>query len=71
MSRVLQLFWVQARTSTVQAMAYRANFIIQSVMSLFMICLTLLPLIVCSTSERRSPGGTGLPPSWSWRTSWA
>jgi ABC-2 type transport system permease protein len=46
MTRVLQLFWIQLRISTAQAMAYRANFIMGAVMSLLMIGLTLLPLIV-------------------------
>lgn len=46
MRPILRLLWVQLRTSTVQAMAYRMNFLVQGVMSILLVGLTLLPLMV-------------------------
>lgn len=46
MNRYLHLFGVQLRTSVAQAMAYRANFIIEGVMSLAWLGLAVLPLMV-------------------------
>ncbi len=46
MNRYLHLFGVQLRTSIAQAMAYRANFIIEGVMSLVWLGLAVLPLMV-------------------------
>jgi ABC-2 type transport system permease protein len=46
MTRYLRLFALQLRVSAAQAMAYRANFLIQGAMSLLWIALTLVPLIV-------------------------
>jgi ABC-2 type transport system permease protein len=46
MKRYLQILWVQLRTSAAQAMAYRANFLLEGVMTAAWIALTLLPLIV-------------------------
>jgi ABC-2 type transport system permease protein len=46
MTRYLRLFAIQLRVSAAQAMAYRANFLAQGVMSLVWMALTLVPLIV-------------------------
>ena len=46
MTRYLRLFALQLRVSAASAMAYRANFLIEGVMSLAWMALTLLPLIV-------------------------
>jgi ABC-2 type transport system permease protein len=46
MTRYLRLLAVQLRISLASAMAYRANFLVQGVMSLAWMALTLLPLIV-------------------------
>ncbi len=46
MKRYVYLLGVQLRTSVAQAMAYRADFIIQGVMSVLGIFISLLPLIV-------------------------
>jgi ABC-2 type transport system permease protein len=46
MNRIVKLFGVQLRMSLAQAMAYRASFIMQGVMSMLLIGLSLLPLIV-------------------------
>lgn len=46
MSRYLTVFGVQLRTSIAQAMAYRANFLIEGVMSLAWLGLAVLPLMV-------------------------
>jgi ABC-2 type transport system permease protein len=44
--RYLRLVGVQLRTSVAQAMAYRANFIVQGLTSIAWLALALLPLIV-------------------------
>ena len=46
MTRYLRLFAVQLRISVASAMAYRANFVLEGVMSLAMMALMLLPLVV-------------------------
>jgi ABC-2 type transport system permease protein len=46
MTRYLRLLAIQLRVSVAAAMAYRANFLIEGVMSLLWMALTLLPLIV-------------------------
>jgi len=46
MTRYLRLFALQFRISAASAMAYRANFLVEGVMSLMWMGLTLLPLIV-------------------------
>ena len=46
MTRYLQLLALQFRISAASAMAYRANFLIEGVMSLAWMAITLLPLIV-------------------------
>ena len=46
MSRYLRLLWVQLRTSVAQALAYRANFVIEGTMSIAWLLLALLPLLV-------------------------
>jgi ABC-2 type transport system permease protein len=46
MTRYLRLLTVQLRTSLAQAMAYRADFIIQGAMAIITLGLTLLPLVV-------------------------
>jgi ABC-2 type transport system permease protein len=46
MSRYARLLLVQLRTSVAQAMAYRADFILQGLMSLAWVTLALLPLLV-------------------------
>jgi ABC-2 type transport system permease protein len=45
-TRYLHLFTIQLRISVATAMAYRANFIVQSIMSVLWTGITLLPLIV-------------------------
>lgn len=46
MTRYLRLLAIQLRISVASAMAYRANFLIEGVMSLSSMVITLLPLIV-------------------------
>jgi ABC-2 type transport system permease protein len=46
MTRYLRLVGVQLRTSVAQAMAYRANFIVQGLTSIAFLALALLPLVV-------------------------
>jgi len=46
LTRYLQLFVVQLRMSVSQAMAYRANFFIEGIMSVLWIGIVLLPLLV-------------------------
>jgi len=46
MTRYLRLLALQLQVSAASAMAYRANFLIEGVMSLAWMALTLLPLIV-------------------------
>jgi ABC-2 type transport system permease protein len=46
MRRLLRIIGVQLRTSVAQAMAYRANFIVQGLTSVAWLALALLPLVV-------------------------
>jgi ABC-2 type transport system permease protein len=46
MTRYLRLFAIQLRISMASALAYRANFVIEGVMTLAWLALTLLPLVV-------------------------
>jgi viologen exporter family transport system permease protein len=46
MTRILRLLAIQLRISVASAMAYRANFVVEGVMSLAWMAVTLLPLIV-------------------------
>jgi ABC-2 type transport system permease protein len=46
MRRYLRLLAIQLRVSLASAMAYRANFLLEGVMSLWSMAITLLPLIV-------------------------
>jgi ABC-2 type transport system permease protein len=56
MMRYVQLLGVQLRTSLAQAMAYRANFLIEGVMSLAWLGLAILPLMVIF-DDRESVAG--------------
>lgn len=60
MTRYLRLFAIQLRISAAQAMAYRANFLIQGAMSLVWMALTLVPLIVLF-EQRASVAGWDRP----------
>jgi ABC-2 type transport system permease protein len=60
MTRYLRLFAIQFRTSAATAMAYRANFLFEGVMSFAWMALTLLPLIVVF-GERHTLGQ-----GWDW-----
>jgi ABC-2 type transport system permease protein len=60
MTRYLQLVGIQLRVSAAAAMQYRANFIIQGLMTLGYIALTLLPLGVLF-GGRSSVAGWDLP----------
>ena len=60
MGRYLRLLAIQLRVSVAQAIAYRADFIIQGVMSALWLGLTLLPLIVLY-SGRDSVNGWDAP----------
>ncbi|HEX7840243.1 MAG TPA: ABC-2 family transporter protein [Kofleriaceae bacterium] len=53
MTRYLRLFALQLRVSAAQAMAYRANFLVQGAMSLVWMALTLVPLIVLFDHRER------------------
>lgn len=55
MTRYLGLFALQLRISAAQAMAYRANFLVQGVMSLLWMALTLVPLIVVFGQAHQIP----------------
>src|SRR5688500_9178049 len=58
--RYLGLFAVQLRISVASAMAYRANFVIEGVMSLVWMTITLIPLAVVYES-RASVAGWDAP----------
>jgi ABC-2 type transport system permease protein len=60
MTRYLRLFAIQFRTSAATAMAYRANFLVEGVMSILWMALTLLPLVVVF-GERQTLGE-----GWDW-----
>jgi ABC-2 type transport system permease protein len=55
-NRYLQLFWVNLRASLAMAVQYRANFLIQGVMSFFWVGVSLVPLWVLF-DERMSVAG--------------
>ncbi|HMG55839.1 MAG TPA: hypothetical protein VK601_20205, partial [Kofleriaceae bacterium] len=46
MIRYLRLFALQFRISAASSMAYRANFVLEGVMSVMWMALTLVPLVV-------------------------
>lgn len=56
MMRYLRLLAIQFRISAAAAMAYRANFLLQGVMSIPWIALNLLPLIVLYTKRPDNAG---------------
>ena len=56
MTRYLRLLALQFRISAASAMAYRANFLIEGVMSLAWMALTLLPLIVVFNGRQTVAG---------------
>jgi ABC-2 type transport system permease protein len=60
MTRYLRLLAIQFRTSAATAMAYRANFLVEGVMSVAWMALTLLPLVVVF-GERQTLGD-----GWDW-----
>ena len=58
MTRYLRLLGVQLRVSVASAMAYRANFLLEGVMSLSSMALTLLPLLVVFHHREKVAGWT-------------
>ncbi len=60
MRRYLHLFWIQLRASLAVAMQYRADFIIDGVLSLWWMVWTLVPLLVVFAG-RASVAGWSLP----------
>jgi len=58
MTRYLRVLSVQLRISMASAMAYRANFVIEGVMSLAWMAITLLPLIVVFSGRDTVAGWT-------------
>jgi ABC-2 type transport system permease protein len=60
MLRYLRLIAVQLRTSTVQAMQYRADFVLEGAMSLYWLGWNLLPLLVLY-NDRSSVAGWERP----------
>jgi ABC-2 type transport system permease protein len=60
MKRYLQLFATQLRTSIATAMAYRANFVIEMILSVAWLSIALLPLIVLF-SQRDNVAGWDRP----------
>lgn len=58
MTRYLRLLAIQLRISVASAMAYRANFLIEGVMSLAWMAITLLPLIVLFNGRESVAGWT-------------
>lgn len=56
MTRYLRLLAIQLRISVASAMAYRANFLVEGVMSLAWMALTLLPLIVLFSGRDKVAG---------------
>jgi ABC-2 type transport system permease protein len=56
MRRYLRLAVVQLRISVASAMAYRANFAVEGVMTLAWLALTLLPLLVLFTGKNAVAG---------------
>ena len=70
MTRYLRVLAVQLRISVASAMAYRANFLIEGMMSIAWMALTLLPLIVVFDGRRTVANWTApealvvIPTSW-------
>ena len=60
MTRYFRLVAIQLRISVASAIAYRANFVIEGVMSMAWLALTLLPLVVMY-DEREAINGWDLP----------
>jgi ABC-2 type transport system permease protein len=58
MRRYARVLAVQLRISLASAMAYRANFVLQGLISLFWIVITLVPLIVLYTGRTSVAGWT-------------
>ena len=58
MTRYLRLLAIQLRISVASAMAYRANFLVEGVMSVAWMALTLLPLIVLFNGRDTVEGWT-------------
>ena len=58
MSRYLRLLAIQLRVSLASAMAYRANFLVEGVMSLWSMAITLLPLFVLFNGRQEVAGWT-------------
>ena len=58
MTRYLRLLAIQLRISVASAMAYRANFLLEGVMSALWIAITLLPLIVVYSGRAAVAGWT-------------
>lgn len=58
MTRILRLLLVQLRISVASAMAYRANFVVEGVMSLIWMANTLVPLIVLYSTRAEVAGWT-------------
>lgn len=58
MTRILRVFAVQLRISIASAMAYRANFVVEGVMSLIWMANTLVPLIVLYGTRHDVAGWT-------------
>jgi ABC-2 type transport system permease protein len=56
MTRYLRLLSLQFRISAASAMAYRANFLVEGVMSLMWMALTLVPLIVVFRTRNEFAG---------------
>jgi ABC-2 type transport system permease protein len=46
MTRYLRLFWVQCRVSVMTALQYRANFVIEGLMTVYWMGWNLLPLLI-------------------------
>jgi ABC-2 type transport system permease protein len=58
MTRYLRVLAVQLRTSLATAMAYRANFVVEGLLSLAWQAITLLPLVVAFTGRSQVAGWT-------------
>ena len=61
MRRYLRLAAVQLRMSIAQALAYRANFVVEGVMTLAWLALTLLPLLVLFAGREQGVAGWDAP----------
>ncbi len=62
MTRYLRLLWVSVRASLATAMAYRLDFIVSGLISLWWMMWTLVPLwVVFGTGEQKSVAGWSMP----------